>query len=352
VPHLSLEQVQALCKRDGIATRSEYITYVKSHKNCGLPFNPDREYKTSWNALFGKIKTRFMTLRNAQAFCQRKRIDSYPKYRAYWKSHKNHGLPSHPNRRYKISWKRFFGRAPFISLREAQALCKRGMIDDRSKYKAYRLSHKNCGLPSYPNESYNMRWRQFLGTKRQTFLTFQKAQALCKRKGIDTLSKYHAYRKSHKNCGLRSNPDNFYKHWVGWGEFFGAKPFMTLRKAQAFCKRKRINDTPSYRDYHRSHKNCGLPSDPPAFYEMRWRVFFGKQPRRVGAALLPLRKAKALCTREGLDSLPKYRAYLRSHQNCRLRSNPKGYNMLWREFFGRGRTKHRKRVDRAPHKVI
>ena len=109
---------------------------------------------------------------------------------------------------------------PKLTLAEAQAFCKLKGLDSGPKYRAFLNSNKNTGLPSAPYKYYGIRWREFFG--KPAFLTFEKAQAFCKRKGLDTISKYLAFFKKNKNTGLPYNPSRSYG--VGWNEFFGKKP--------------------------------------------------------------------------------------------------------------------------------
>lgn len=109
---LSLKEAQAFCKRKGINSRVKYRAFRKTHKNTGLPSNPNRYYGISWREFFGKTKPVFMSLKNARAFCKRVGLDGQNKYRAFVETHKNTGLPFNPNVFYGVSWAVFLGKKP------------------------------------------------------------------------------------------------------------------------------------------------------------------------------------------------------------------------------------------------
>jgi hypothetical protein len=164
----------------------------------------------------------FLSLEDAQEFCKRKGVDSVTKYKAFYTTHKNTGLPCSPHQYYKISLPEFFGRLKtvFMSLKNARAFCKRVGLDGQNKYRAFRKTHKNTGLPSDPRVFYGIRWREFFGKTKPVFMSLKKAQSFCKLKGLDTCEKYQAFYKTHK--GLPANVPQYYG--VSWNEFFGKKP--------------------------------------------------------------------------------------------------------------------------------
>jgi hypothetical protein len=235
LPFLTLEEAQALCRRKGIDTVVKYIAYFKSHKKCGLPFAPNSFYEMSWREFFGKPD--YLTLEQAQALCKREGIERFAKYDAYRQSHRNIGLPSEPEVVYEISRREFFGKLKpvYPTLRQAQSFCKRKGIDGRPKYIAYRKSHKNCALPATPETFYKISLRAFFGRRKPVYKTLQQTQAFCKQKGIDTQRKYYAYCKSHNNCGLPPSMSLAYN--ISWRELFGK---MSITKEQCIAELKRV----------------------------------------------------------------------------------------------------------------
>lgn len=280
---LSLKDAQSLCKTRGLDTANTYRAFLRKNKNTGLPSNPNDFYKLSWGIFFGKKSKTFLTLKKAQAFCKREDIDNQKAYWAFLTKHKNTELPHHPNRHYELGWREFFGKTKpvFLSLKGAQSLCKRKGINKHRNYHAYMRKHKNTGLRAYPNVYYAMRWNEFF--EKKPFLTLKEAQDFAKKKGLDCQRKYYAFVKAHKNSGL---PYGFTQHYkIRIRKFFGtaAPVFLSLEKTQGLCKREGLNSVSKYVAYVKSHKSAGLPSAPNTHYKISWGAFFGKKPNDYNA---------------------------------------------------------------------
>ena len=107
----------------------------------------------------------------------------------------------------------------FLSLTEAQALCVRENIRAQAAYTVYRASHKGCRLPSEPDVTYGISLCKFFDTER-SWLTLRQAQTLCRREGLTCTGKTSEYRKTHEDCGLAANPPRYYG--LTQRGFFGA----------------------------------------------------------------------------------------------------------------------------------
>jgi hypothetical protein len=226
----------------------------------------------------------FLSLEEAQEFCKRKGLNNVSKYNDFYKTHRNAGLHSAPDSYYKISLPVFFGKTAFLTLLESQTLCKDKGIGTRDKYRAFYKTHKNIGLPFSPERHYTINSLVFFGRIKTVYLPLKTAQAFCKRKGINSMAKYRAFRKTHKKSGLPSTPHRYYKS--GACALFGktVAVYLPLKNAQALCKEKGLNTVSKYKAFVKAHKNTGLIFNPNTYYGILWSVFFGNQPYKMRRA--------------------------------------------------------------------
>ena len=123
------------------------------------------------------------------------------------------------------------------------------------------------------------------------FLSLANAQALCQREGIRAQAAYTAYRACHEGCRLPSEPD--VQYGISLRKFFHTeRSYLTLRQAQTLCRHEGLTCTVKVLAYCRSHEGCGLPTDPPRFYRISPREFFGEDGRAKKELLRLIRLAK------------------------------------------------------------
>ena len=277
------EEAQRIVKEKGINSVSEYKSL---YKELGLPSEPGRFYKDKgwidWYSFFGKPKASYPTYEEAQRIIQKRGIKSFDDYTA---SYKELGLPSAPHLLYKdkgwIDWPSFFGtsKASYPTYEEAQRIVQEKGINSASDYK---LSYKELGLPSAPDESYKGKgwidWYSFFGNSKVSFPTYEEAQRIVQENGITSS---HDYKSSYKELGLPAAPDTYYKDkgWIDWYSFFGTPKvsFPTYEEAQRIVKENGIN---SQTAYYSSYKELGLPAAPYTYYKDKgwidWYDFLGK----------------------------------------------------------------------------
>ena len=147
----------------------------------------------------------------------------------YKARYKELGLPSDPDRSYKETWQGWGhflgtgrlkgGKKDFPSFEEAM---KRVQSEAIKNVKEYKARHKELGLPYNPHQVYKEAWQgygHFLGTGRlrgvpkKDFPSFEKAMELVQSAGIKNMKEYST---RHKELDLPSNPHHFYKEaWQG-----------------------------------------------------------------------------------------------------------------------------------------
>jgi Type III restriction enzyme, res subunit/Phage-integrase repeat unit len=223
-PIVSLERAREICAENGITTQAQYKKRYKDFE--GLPSHPDAGYGMPWNEFIGKplhrFKDQIVSLDEAQKICAENGITSFTQYQARYKDFE--GLPSSADVVYGCSWNVLFGkstrRMKTLSLVEAQQICTENGITDGT---TYRKRYKEFeGLSSHPNRKYGIKWSTFFDKREKNigWITFKEAQKICATNKITTAKEYQARYKDFE--GLPSNPDEIYN--ISWAEFFGKTP--------------------------------------------------------------------------------------------------------------------------------
>ena len=277
------EEAQRIVQEKGINSKNEYMS---SHKELGLPSLPNEYYKDKgwidWYDFLSKSKDSYPTYEEAQRIVKENGINSQADYMS---SYQALGLPSSPNISYKdkgwIDWYSFLGKskASYPTYEEAQRIVKENGITSQTDYKS---SHKELGLPSSPNRFYkNIGWNDwydFLGKSKDSYPTYEEAQRIVKENGINFQADY---KSSYQALRLPAAPDVFYKDkgWIDWYDFLSKSKasYPTYEEAQRIVKENGIN---SQADYMSSYKELGLPAHPSRFYKDKgwidWYDFLGK----------------------------------------------------------------------------
>ena len=222
-PFPTYEEAMHLVHNKGIRSLTEYKLY---YEELGLPAAPESVYKEwiGWPAFLGKRQKEFPSYEEAQKKVFEKGIKSQSDYHNYFKEL---GLPAAPSQFYKdnwVSWFAFLGKSPKVqvSYDEAHRIVQQYGIKSA---KEYWKSYKQLGLPSSPQRDYKdsgwENWQSFFGKASNSFpATYEEAKKVVQNKGIKSLPEYRLY---YKQLGLPSRPYSFYKDsgWVDWFDFLG-----------------------------------------------------------------------------------------------------------------------------------
>ena len=282
----SFAQAMEIAQSAGIKTQKEYRS---RYKELGLPSHPDRYYKSDWQGyghFLGTGRTKgknFPSFAQAMEIAQSAGIKTQKEYRSRYKEL---GLPSFPDTYYKSDWQSYghflgTGRTTgkdFPSFAQAMEIVQSADIIDQ---KEYQVRYKELGLPSTPDRYYKSDWQDyghFLGTgraKEKAFPSFDQAMKLVQLFRIKTEKEYQV---RHKELGLPSNPDKYYKSdWQGYGHFLGTSRDKEEEKRQAFpsfdqaMERVQSAGIKTIFEYYFKNEELGLPMYPQTWYKWEWQ---------------------------------------------------------------------------------
>ena len=334
----SFEKAKKIAQEAGIKTRSEYRD---KYKELGLPASPHRIYRDQgwidFRDFLGKKRIRYpIFLQEAKQIVQDSWIKSILEYKL---SYKELGLPSNPDQTYKFEWKGwndFLGkeRIYFPSFEEAKQIAQEAGIKTKSEY---RERYRELALPSKPESIYKDQgwqgWRDFLGTgriHRTNFPSFEEAKEIVQGAGIKTRLEY---RGKYNELGLPSSPHRTYKAqgWRGFGDFLGTGRIRRTNFLN-FEEAKQIVQEAwilSILEYKLRYKELGLPSSPDETYKFEWESW-NDFLGKERISFPDFEEAKEIAQTAGIKTKSEYR---KRHKELGLPSSP---NVTYKDQGWRG----------------
>jgi hypothetical protein len=219
IEFLSLKELKLELKKYKINSQLKYRKYRKE-KNKDWPSNPDKYYKISWRELFDKEKTKFLSLKELKFELEKLEINTRSKYKKYRKEKNKKDWTSNPNEYYKISWQELFDKekTKFLSLKELKFELKKYKINTGEKYIKYRKEKNKKDWTSHPNEYYKISWRELFDKEKTKFLSLKELKFELKKYKINSRLNYIKYRKEKNKKNWPSSPNQTYK--IFWRELF------------------------------------------------------------------------------------------------------------------------------------
>ncbi len=288
---LTLPQLKRAVKEAGISTPAQYRKEYKNHPTW--PAGPDRLYKDwkNWPSLFGRKKVRYL---------------SFPQLK---KSVRLAGVESHTE------------------------YIKRAMTNSEWPYQP-RIQ--------YPDDWVSM--NDLLGTAVRVFITFPQLRRAVRKANITSGEVYARVQRKHK--GWPSKPNDYYKNWVSWDDFFDREKvnFLTLPELKVAVRKANVGTGLDYRKS--GQKNW--PAAPEQIYDdwVSWFDLFGRQRIGIGSGsggprftggYLSLPQLKKEVRKKGINSKAQYMKARKNQPNWH--SNPGVFYgekwVSWGELFGK-----------------
>ncbi len=202
--------------------------YNRKYKEVqGLPSAPDKVYEewVSWDEFFGRKKPCFLSFEEAKLALQPLKLRTSKIYMEWCRQRPE--FPQRPDTVYRESWEGwldYLGHRPggelrFLDYEEAKRLVESEGVRTASEY---RILRKRRGrLPVHPDETYRewVSWPEFFGReriRREEFVDFEEFKRLIKLLNISSRADY--LKKYKRRRGLHSSPEVFYSNWPGWNE--------------------------------------------------------------------------------------------------------------------------------------
>ncbi|MEZ8199945.1 MULTISPECIES: gamma-mobile-trio integrase GmtZ [Vibrio] len=240
-------------------------------------------------------------------------------------------LPSVPERIYKSEWsgtKDFLGtkRNIYVSYDEARESALLLGVKTRAEYeKRYR---EDIRLPARPDALYKSEWKGYRKFLLNIYKSYKEASESAINLGIKSWNEYRfRYKEDPK---LPAKPERRYKEeWTGYPEFLGLSSkvnYSDYQKAKSAVMKLGIH---SWQEYQRRYKEDPLlPASPSIFYHSDFEgfhVFLGK-PK-----MYSYEEAKKVVRKLGIKKLSDYRDA--SRIDHRLYRNPKvSYGDEWVDY--------------------
>lgn len=277
--------------------------------------------------------------------------------RDYKKNYMKYNLPSHPDYTYRnngwVDSYDFFSKSQPNKYSYEQA--KEIVLSEGIKsIREYKRKRKNLSLPSHPDEFYKEQgwidWPSFFGKESRISMTFEQVQEIVLNNSI---SSYKDYKKSYKELGLPSNPPYTFKDcgWKSWSHFFCKEPpksFPSYNEAKQIVKAQGVL---SFKKYKECYKELGLPNYPPATYkDAGWNGWFEFFDTPAPApAMFPTYEQAKLCVQTyGISSS---KDYINLYKKMGLPSHPHNYYkddwLGWYDFLGNNKPKELPSFDQA-----
>ena len=173
-------------------------------------------------------------------------------------------------------------------------------------------------------------WGDWLGTEivstgSRTFLSFKKARAIVRRKGLENASEWRAFTKTEQFLkDIPVNPDQVYgdQGWDGYGDWLGtgavaagAKTYLSFKRARAIVRRKGLKNVTEWRAFTKTEEFLeDIPVGPERVYQDQgwdgygdWLgtgfVYQGTRTYRT------FEKARAFVRSHRLKSIKEWRAF-------------------------------------------
>jgi hypothetical protein len=161
-----------------------------------------------------------------------------------WKIKFNSGLipkniPKSPSKYYKkrgwISWGDFTSNGnirncdkTFISYEECKIYANDNGIHCQTKWFEHFKKYKPLGIPSLPPITYKnnwISWNEFFNREtrniQRVFLSYDESKKLLSENNIKSSKDFRNFKRNKtKIYNIPSHPENYYKEWISWDEYF------------------------------------------------------------------------------------------------------------------------------------
>ncbi len=210
------------------------------------------------------------------------------------------------------TWRDFLGPLPekWKSFEDAREFAHSLKLKNPGEWNIFSKSGKRPDdIPAGPADTYKKQgkwigWSDFLGTGnltlkqlREQYYSYDDAKKYVQKLEITLVTKFYEWSsKGKRPIFIPSRPDNFYKEWVDWDDFFGMKKkiILSFEDARKFARSLKL----TYRsDWFELHDKGKLPNDLTKYANERysdqgwsgWSDFLGST-----AALSGLQKNKQM----------------------------------------------------------
>lgn len=219
-------------------------------------------------------------------------------------------------------------------------------VRDRNQFRKHQK-----GLPNTWGKPVQVSWWNrtesrlaWLLYEEQTYLGYKQLKKAMKEEGIQSVKKYNAEQKKHKNW--HSAPQRYYSEWTSWRSLFGMPAFLSFKDLKKSVKKEKVTSALVYKKM-RKHKNmASWPSNPRFYYKDVWISWFDFLSL---PALLNMNELKVAVRRAGIKSHTQYNEQKKAHPGWPWTPAAvyvKGWPG-WKDFLGSKGKAYKKRKAKA-----
>lgn len=154
------EEASAAAQALGIASSKKYKKRYK--EDSGLPSDPAEYYKDVWAIKGGMTKfLKPVLFNNLNELKQAVRVLKIKNSQYYREIYKEHGLPAHPERTFKVDWVSWYDLCDIplpYSYEELCSIVRENKLNSIAEYKRFAIDSKDQKLPRAPDEHYKGEW--------------------------------------------------------------------------------------------------------------------------------------------------------------------------------------------------